>query len=107
MQVPGFRVASGVQSVVFARSKCLPGVFAGGQGLGGYIVSILDKLSPGVYRILCRNQLRRGYLHDTLSEPYDWRVVVMFSFSPNDGVPQLLVLLLPLEGVVGSEVLFG
>ena len=31
MQVPGFRVVSGVQSVVFARSVCLPGVLQVGK----------------------------------------------------------------------------
>jgi len=82
-----------------------PGVLAGGEGSVAYIVSILNKLSPGVYRLLCRNQLHRGYLHQALSEPYDRRVVVaILSFSPNHRVRHLLVLHLHLEGILGSEV---
>jgi len=66
MQVQGFRVVLGVQSVVFTRSKVLRGVIAVGHDSVSYIVSILDKLSPGVYCIVCRNELGRGYLHDAL-----------------------------------------
>jgi len=62
---------SGVQLVVFSRSEDLLRVFARRQGSVGYVVSNLDKLSPGVYRILCGNQLRHGYLDHAVSEPYN------------------------------------
>jgi len=37
-------------------------------GSVGYIVSIPDKSSPGIYRMLCQNQQRRGYYRDVPSE---------------------------------------
>jgi len=84
---------------------CLPGVIAGGDGKVGYILSIQNELSTGVYHILCRNQLHGGYLYHTLSEPDD--SVATFSFSHNDRVRQLRVLGLHLQGSLGSEVSFG
>jgi len=65
------------------------------------MVSILYKLALGEYPILCSKQLPPGYLHTSISEPYDSRiVVVIFLFSLNVGAPQLLVLRLHLEAIV-------
>ena len=74
----------------------------------GYIVSIPDKSSPGIYCMLCQNQQHCGYYHDVPSESNDGLVVLARVWpSLNVLLPQLVTELLHVEGIPSSKALYG
>jgi len=82
----------------------------GGREAGsvGYIVPIPDKLSPGIYRMLCQNQRRPGYYHDIPSESFNGLVGFAQAWSfLNVLLPQLVNQLLHIEGIPSSKVSCG
>jgi len=70
----------------------------------GYIVAIPDKSSPGIYRMLCQNQRRRGYYHDVPSESSDGLVGLAGAWSSlNVLLSHLANQVLHLEGIPSSK----
>jgi len=68
------------------------------------MVSIPDKASPGIYRMLCQNQRLRGYYHDVRSESSDGLVGLARALSSlNVLLPQLVNQLLHIEGIPSSK----
>jgi len=81
-------------------SPDIPAVGAWEAGSVGYIVSIPVKWSPGIYRMLCHNQRRRGDYHDLPSESYDCLVGLALAWSSlNVLLPQLVNQLLHVERI--------
>ena len=81
MEEPGSPVASVVPPAKVEVWPDFPAVGAREAGSVGYSLSIPDKWSPGIYRMLCQNQGRRGYYHDVLSESSDGLVGLGWAWS--------------------------
>jgi len=102
MRVLGFRVASGVQSVVFGN----PCVFREALQVEKVQSAISYQFSPNWLWGYIATYAEINYITDIFmtpfGEPYDWKVVVvMFLSFPNNRVCHLLVLPLHLEGILG------
>ena len=74
-------------------------------GSVGYIESIPDKSSSGIYRMLCQNQRGGRYYHDVPSESYDALVgPARACSSPNALQPPLINQLLHIKGIPSAKV---
>jgi len=81
-----------------------PAVGTREAGSVGYSVSIPDKSSPGIYRMLYQNQRCRGYYHEVPSESSDGLVgLARAGSSLNVLLPQLVNQLLHVEGIPSSK----
>jgi len=67
MQEQGSPVGSVVLPAKLEVWPDFPAIGAREAGSVGYIISIPDKSSPGIYRMLCQNQRRHGYYHNVPS----------------------------------------
>jgi len=97
-------IASVVPPAKLEVSPDFPAVGAREAGSVGHIISIPDKWSLEIYRMLCQNQRRRGYYHDVPSESSDGLVGLARAWSSlNVLLPQLVNQLLHVEGIPRSK----
>jgi len=103
-QEPRSPATSVVPPAKFEVSPDIPAVGAREAGSVGYMLSIPDQLSPGIYRMLGQNQRPRGYYHDVPSESTDGVVGFARAWSSlNVLLPQLANQLLQVEGILRSK----
>ena len=107
-QEPGSRVASIAPLAKLQVSLDIVAVSGRKTASVRYIISIPNKLSPGIYRMHCQNQPHRGYYHDVPSESYHGLVGLVRAWSSlNVLLPQLVNELLHVEGIPSSKVSCG
>ena len=86
-----------------AKVEVSPEILAVGAweaGSVGYILSIPNKLSLRIYRMLCKNQLRREYYPEVPLESYNGLVgLAQVWFCLNVPLPQLVNQLLQVDGI--------